>query len=113
MADMQPDQEPRNGTTDAVMIIGTILMCAGAAATAVLFAILVDALPTAAFKGIVFVALILIGSTLINVRLRGRLAEEGKAGSGWYTAFIFLTQFFLALAWVALVAAIVIMVRTG
>ncbi len=112
MADIQPDQEPRENGTDIALIVGTILMCAGAAATAVLFAMLVDALPAAAFKGIVFVALMLVGATLINSRLRGRLTQEGKQGSGWFTAFVFLSQFFLALAWAALIAAAVIMLRS-
>lgn len=57
---------------DTVLIVGTILMCAGAAATAVLFAVVVGAIPRAAFRGLAFVALMLLGSTLVNSRWRGR-----------------------------------------
>jgi hypothetical protein len=112
MERMDEEKTPEASVTDAVLIVGTILMCAGATATAVLFAVLVHAIPAAAFKGIVFVALMLIAATFINSRLRGRLAEEGREESGWFTAFVFLSQFFLALAWAAMIVAGVIMLRT-
>lgn len=96
---------------DKVLIVGTILMCAGAAATAALFALLVHAIPPAALKGIFFVALMLIGATLVSYRLRHRFIEEGRDDTGWFTALVFSTQFFLALAWAAMVASIVIMLR--
>jgi hypothetical protein len=112
VATAQPEQEARaNTSTDVVLIVGAILMCAGAAATAILFALLVNALPAEAYKGIVFVALMLIGSTLVNYRLRSRLIEEKKTDARWFTAFIFLTQFFLALAWVALMIAGFVLTR--
>ncbi len=96
---------------DRALIIGVILMDAAAAATATLFAIIVNAIPDAALKALAFVALVLVGATLVNARLRNRLTGEEKGESGWYTAFVFGTQFFLALAWVALIVAIIIMVR--
>jgi len=112
VATADPEQEARaNTSTDAVLIVGAILMCAGAATTATLFALLVNALPAEAYKGIVFVGLMLIGSTLVNYRLRSRLIDEAKTEARWFTAFIFLTQFFLALAWVALMVAIFLLVR--
>lgn len=98
---------------DRVLVAGTILMCAGAAATAVLFAVLARAIPGAAVNGVVFVALMLIGATLISARLRHRLVEEEKSKTGWFTGLVFASQFFLALAWAAMVAAIVIMLGTG
>jgi hypothetical protein len=98
---------------DTVLIVGTILMCAAAAAVAVLFTILVNALPHAALKGVVFVALMIVGSTLASSRLRKRLDSEGQGDTRGFTAYVFLTQFFLALAWAAMIASIVIMVRTG
>ncbi len=96
---------------DRVLMVGTILMCLGATATAVLFAMLVRSIPDAALRGVVFVAVMVLGSTLINSRLRGRLAEERQDKGGWFSGFMFLTQFFLALAWAALVAAVFIMLR--
>jgi hypothetical protein len=97
---------------DGVLIVGTIMMCAAAAITAILFAVVVHAIPTAAFKALLFVAIMLIGSTLVSSRLRRRLEDEGKDETGWFTSLVFSTQFFLALAWAAMVVAIVIMLRT-
>ena len=96
---------------DRVLMVGTILMSVGAAATAVLFALLVHAIPDAAVRGIVFVAVMVLGATLVNSRLRGRLAEERQDKGRWFSGFMFLTQFFLALAWAALAAAVFIMLR--
>lgn len=98
---------------NVAMIVGAVLMCMGAAATAVLFAVLVHAIPDAALKGLLFVTVMLTASTFVNSRLRNRMAEEGREDTGAFTVFVFLTQFFLALAWAALVAAVVIMLRTG
>ncbi len=103
----------RGISMDGVLIAGTILVCALAALVAVLFAVLVHAIPAAALKGLVFLALMIVGSTLVSSRLRNRLTEEDKDDSGWFTAYVFLSQFFLALAWAAMIAAIVIMLRTG
>ena len=97
---------------DVALIVGAVLMCIGAAATAVLFAVLVQAIPAAAFKAMLFVAVMLTASTLVNSRLRHRMTEEGKEDTGAFTVFVFLTQFLLAIAWVALVVAIIIMLRS-
>jgi len=97
---------------DIALIAGAVLMCIGAAATAVLFAVLVQAIPSAALSGLLFVTVMLTASTFVNSRLRHRMVEEGREDSGAFTVFVFLTQFFLALAWVALVVAIIIMLRT-
>jgi uncharacterized membrane protein YfcA len=96
---------------DGVLIVGAILMCAGAAVTAVLYAVLVQAIPTAAFKALVYVALMLVGSTFVNHRLRNRLRDEDKEDTTWFTVFLFMTQFFLALAWAAMAAAIILMLK--
>lgn len=98
---------------DRVLIVGTILMCAAAAVVAILFAALVHALPAAALRGLVFLALVLLAATFVNSRLRHRLTDEGKDDTRWFTAFIFFTQFFLALAWAAMIVAIVILIRTA
>lgn len=79
---------------------------------AVLFAVLVHAMPAAAFKGLFFLALTMLAATLVSSRLRGRLIEEKKNETRWFTAYVFLSQFFLALAWTALIVAIVVMIRT-
>ncbi|MFO8081757.1 MAG: hypothetical protein R6V07_15830 [Armatimonadota bacterium] len=102
----------RDHLVDRILIVGTILMCAAAAIVAALFAILVAALPAAALKGIFFLALVILAATLLSVRLRDRLVEEEKDETRWFTALVFFTQFFLALAWAALIAAIVVMIRT-
>jgi hypothetical protein len=106
------DRDARGTSMDIALIVGAVLMCIGAAATAVLFAVLVHAIPGAALKGLLFVAVMLTASTFVNSRLRHRMTEEGKDTTSAFTVFLFLTQFFLALAWAALVAAIIIMLRT-
>jgi len=78
----------------------------------VLFAALVHAIPTAALRALIFVALMLVASTFVNARLRNRLTQEGKDATEAFTVFVFFTQFFLALAWAAMVVAIIIMIRS-
>lgn len=98
---------------DRVVMIGMIVTNIAAALTAGLYARVSVALPETALRGWGMVAVALLATTLLNVRVRNSIGadDEGNCALPGFSSSHLVSQFFLALAWVAMLISLVVLLQ--
>ncbi len=98
---------------DRLVMVGMTAPNVAAALTAALYARVSVALPDTAARGWVIVALVLMATMLLNVRVRNNIGadDQGACSLRGFATCHLISQFFLALAWFAMVISLIVMLR--